>query len=93
MPTYVAAATAVVAQETGVSTPELVKVYTLLALVKGEQTTLIDVHDAWALWKMSTRPDHWSLVPFAELAEEVQAKDQRYVDGIHRAARRLAQRT
>ncbi|QJD50926.1 hypothetical protein KNV00_gp093 [Streptomyces phage Bmoc] len=61
---------------------ELLDVYTLLVLVKGEAVTLKDVHDAWSVWKNNIRPDHRSLIEFDELTPEVQALDQRYADSI-----------
>jgi len=75
----------------------LMRVYTLLVLIKGEETTLQDVHDAWAVnisetWDKETNGEHWSLVPFDELKPETQAKDQKYVDGIRKTARILKER-
>lgn len=72
----------------------LMRVYTVLVLVKGEETTLADVHDAWAVsvdetWDREKFGDHRSVVPFDELDPETQAKDQRYVDAIRAAARAL----
>lgn len=67
--------------------PSLTNLYALLALTKGMTTTLEDVHDAWSIWTATTRGAHKSLLPFAELAPEVQELDREYVDGIHRAAR------
>ncbi|QNN98420.1 hypothetical protein SEA_LILMARTIN_211 [Streptomyces phage LilMartin] len=61
---------------------ELLDVYALLVLVKGESVTLKDVHDAWSVWKNNIRPDHRSLIEFDELTPEVQALDQRYADSI-----------
>lgn len=46
---------------------DLLRVYALLALVKGEQVTEEDVHDAWSVWRTATRPAHPSLVPFDQL--------------------------
>lgn len=69
---------------------ELLRLYALLVLVWGEDTTLADVHDAWAVWRTDTRPDHPSLVPFDELAPEVQELDRPYMDAIHRVARTVA---
>lgn len=65
---------------------ELLRLYTLLALVKGPGTTLEDVHDAWAVWRADTRPDHPSLVPFGDLRPEVQELDRKYMDAICAAA-------
>ena len=68
--------------------PDLVRLYALLALVKGDRTTLADVHDAWAVWRDQTRPDHPSIVPFADLTVEVQELDRPYAVAIHAAAAR-----
>jgi hypothetical protein len=66
---------------------ELLDVYALLVLVKGEDVTLKDVHDAWSVWKNNIRPDHRSLIEFDELTPEVQALDQRYADSIETVAK------
>lgn len=66
--------------------PELVRLYALLALTRGTETTLEDVHDAWSLWRMSTRPDHQAIVPFNQLSLGVQELDRMYRDAIVRAA-------
>lgn len=73
--------------------PDLIRLYTLLALVKGEDTTLEDVHDAWSLWRAHTSPDHPSIVPFAELEPHIQAYDVPYRDGIHAAADEIKETT
>jgi hypothetical protein len=67
--------------------PPLANLYALLALTKGTATTLEDVHDAWSIWVATTRGAHKSLIPFVELATEVQELGREYVDGIHRVAR------
>lgn len=65
---------------------ELVEFYTLLVLVKGEDVTLEDVHDAWSVWKNQHRQDHWSLIPFDELSAEKQAMDEPFVKSIRTVA-------
>lgn len=70
--------------------PDLARLYTLLVLVKGEQTTLEDVHQAWAVWRNITNPAHRSLIPFSELSSEVQEMDREYMDAIHVAARAVS---
>ncbi len=72
-------------------------VYAILVLVKGEDVTLKDVHDAWAVnilrtWDFKQFGEHRSVVPFDQLTPEVQAKDQKYVDGIKATARALKER-
>lgn len=69
-------------------------VYALLVLVKGEDVTLKDVHDAWAVninktWDFATYGNHRSLIAFDELSEEIQNKDQKFVDAIKATARAL----
>ena len=65
----------------------LMRVYSLLVLVKGVNTTLEDVHDAWAVninenWDVFANGKHRSMIPFDQLPPEIQAKDQEYVDAI-----------
>lgn len=69
---------------------DLLDQYTLLVLVKGEEVTPEDVHDAWSVRMSYIRPDHWSIVPFSELSEEVQERDVKYalaIQGIAQALR------
>lgn len=68
----------------------LIDLYTLLALTRGTETTLRDVHDAWSVWRALTKPDHRSLVPFDELTVEVQELDRPYMEAIHEAAGSVA---
>jgi len=68
----------------------LLGLYALLALTKGEDTSLEDVHDAWAAWRVQTRPDHPSLIPFDQLTPEVQELDRPYMDAIRVVAREIA---
>ncbi|CAB4151147.1 hypothetical protein UFOVP585_1 [uncultured Caudovirales phage] len=65
--------------------------YALLVLVKGENVTLKDVHDAWAVsinqtWDHELNGAHRSLIPFEDLSPEIQAKDQPFVDAIIKTA-------
>ncbi|MCX4809026.1 hypothetical protein OG601_47165 [Streptomyces sp. NBC_01239] len=66
----------------------LLDLYALLVLVKGEEVTLQDVHDAWAVWRSRTAPNHKSIMPFDQLTLSVQKLDQTYADAI--AATRAA---
>lgn len=61
---------------------DLLDMYTLLFFVKREETTLKDVHDAWAIWRNRTKPDHKSLAPFDQLTQEVQELDREYAEAI-----------
>ncbi len=63
----------------------LYRIYALLGLLKGQDVTLEDVHDAWAVWRAETNPTHQSIKPFVELTPDVQALDQPYVDAIRKA--------
>jgi hypothetical protein len=64
---------------------DLLRLYALLALTKGRETTLKDVHDAWAIWRQVSNRSHRSLLPFAELSRDVQEMGRPYMDAIHRA--------
>jgi hypothetical protein len=61
--------------------------YAVLMRAKGTDVSAADVHDAWAAWKQTTAPDSPHLVPFDELAAEVQAEDEPYADAIRAAAK------
>ena len=70
-------------------TPEdarLYRIYAVLALAKGRETTSRDVHDAWSAWRADTMPEHRSLIPFEDLAPNVQDYDDAYRDAIHAVA-------
>ena len=64
----------------------LLSLYALLVTTKGTATSLEDVHDAWAAWRLQSKPDHPDLVPFEELTPEVQEYDRQYRDAIRRVA-------
>lgn len=64
-------------------------VYALLVLTTGQATTLENVHDAWSAWRIETKPDHRSLVWFAELDYDTQAYDFLYRDAIRQVAAEL----
>ncbi len=68
---------------------DLAPIYALLVLVKGEETSMEDVHDAWSAWTNPKRPDHKSLVWFDELTPEIQEYDRKYMNHIHDVARDL----
>jgi hypothetical protein len=65
---------------------ELYRLYALLALVKGEEVSLSDVHQAWSVWMAAEDPKHPALVPFEDLDHRQQQKDSPYADAIHRVA-------
>ena len=68
--------------------PDLLRLYALLVLTTGTETTLENVHDAWACYRDATRPDHPSLVPFGELTPDVQELDRNYAHAIREVAQR-----
>lgn len=65
---------------------DLLRLYALLALVKGTEVTLEDVHNAWAVWRAETKPGHPALVTFGDLSPETQALDIPYRDAIRKLA-------
>ncbi len=65
---------------------DLLDVYALLVLIKGERCTLEDVHDAWSVWQNNLDQEHRSLKPFDELTLEVQLLDEKYRDVIRKVA-------
>lgn len=69
--------------------PDLLDLYTLLVFTKGVDVELIDIHDAWAVWRTKTSPDHKSAIPFAHLSPEVQELDRPYMEAVAQTAREL----
>lgn len=70
-------------------TSALREFYTLLVLVKGEDVTLADVHNAWAMAKSPSEPGHERIVPFDQLSPEVQELSRPYAEAIRDAAKEL----
>ncbi len=68
---------------------DLLRLYSLLALVAGSEVSRENVHDAWSLWRSMTRPDHPAIIPFEELSLDVQNLDQPYVEAIQRLAAKI----
>lgn len=62
----------------------LYRQYAVLALVKGEQVTVKDVHDAWACWASDYDPTHRHLIPFKELSLPEQRRDEPYAEAIRK---------
>ena len=67
----------------------LYRIYAVLCLAKGTETTNKDVHDAWSAWMAGMTPDHRHLIPFHDLKPSVAALDVPYRDAIHAVARDL----
>lgn len=70
--------------------PKLLDLYALLVHIKGLEVTCEDVHNAWATWTRPVDPRHRNMVPFDELEDWAQDKDQVYVDAIKAVAEKLA---
>lgn len=68
---------------------DLLGLYALLVLVKGINTTLRDIHDAWALWCVRINPTHPSIVPFPQLTPAVQQLDFPYRHAIIATAKEI----
>jgi hypothetical protein len=69
--------------------PDMIALYALLVIVKGEDASLHDVHDAWALWQATTNPDHRNLVPLEFLTEAQQQLDRPFLEAVVAIAREL----
>ncbi len=63
-------------------TSELFRIYAVLALAKGQEAELEDVHDAWSAWMSGLHPDHQSVKPLSDLEPDVQAADLPYLEAI-----------
>lgn len=51
------------------------------------------VHNAWALWRRRTNPQHPNLVPYSELDPDVQEMDRPYAESIRTARTRMSDRS
>ena len=97
MKTYIDKVTELVAERTHIENKNPVHLYALLVLIKGKDITLKDVHDAWAM-DMNFRQqtdrcrghEHQSILPFDELSEEIQNKDQKYADTLIKIASEIS---
>jgi hypothetical protein len=69
--------------------PNLRRLYLLLVMTTGANTTLEDVHNAWAIWCTTNNPEHHSAIPFNRLSPHVQNLDGPYAAAIRRAAARI----
>jgi hypothetical protein len=67
----------------------LLRLYAVLARVKGTATTPEDVHDAWAAWMADQDPTHDALRPFPELDRATRREDDPFVDAVRAVAMRL----
>ena len=65
----------------------LFRLYALLVLTTGEETTRENVHDAWAIWMLGRDADHKSIEPFDELDHSTQSEDEPFRRAIIQVAR------
>ena len=99
METYIDKVVKRVEEETKLKSKQLVRYYSALVLIKGEDVTLEDIHDVWSMdmnYRESNPPycyghDHKSIVPFNELSKETQDKDVKYLEALKRVAKELNQ--
>ncbi len=71
------------------SSPQLLRLYAVLLLGKGETVTAADVHNAWAAWMQEHQPSHEAIRPFNQLDGPTKEADNPFVEAIRRAARAL----
>jgi hypothetical protein len=64
----------------------LFAIYAVLLRAKGVDVTSSDVHDAWCAWMQNRGQHDVSMVPFRELPESVQHKDDLFAAAIRAAA-------
>lgn len=71
------------------SAPQLLRLYAVLLLAKGEAVSPEDVHNAWAAWMQDHQPANEDIKPFAELDHSTKKADDPFVAAIRRTARSL----
>lgn len=64
----------------------LFRLYAVLALGKGLETTAEDVHNAWVAWMVELDPNHPALRPFSELGSEETQQDAPFLEAIRSVA-------
>ena len=97
METYIDKVVSLVEEKTGLKGKGLIRLYALLVLIKGEDVTLQDIHDAWSMnmnYKEQNPPycyghEHTSIVPFDQLSKETQDKDIPFLEALQEVARLL----
>ncbi len=81
------------AEAAGVALPAgdveaLFRLYAVVCLTRGANTTSADVHHAWVAWMLEQDPRHPSLVPLSDLDASTVAADEPFAAAIRRVARR-----
>ena len=67
----------------------LFRLYAVLVLVKGENTSPADVHHVWAAWKAERDPADPDIRPFEDLDERTQQTDEPFARAIRDVAARI----
>jgi hypothetical protein len=67
------------------------RAYALLVFVKGQKVTLEDVHDAWAMVRNETNPNHKDLVRFKKLPATIAEWDRPYAESIKKVAEEIGE--
>lgn len=67
----------------------LYRLYAVLTLVKGQDVTSEDVHNAWAAWASDHQPESRHLIPFKELSLTTQREDDVYANAIRSVSKHL----
>jgi hypothetical protein len=68
----------------------LFRLYAVLVLVKGEETTPADVHHAWAAWKAERDPANPNIRPFLELDGPTRAADEPFAAAVREVASQIS---
>ena len=68
----------------------LFRLYAVLVLVKGEDTSAADVHHVWVAWKAERDPADPDIRPFEDLDERTQQADEPFARAIRDVAARIS---
>ena len=68
----------------------LFRLYAVLVLVKGVDTSAADVHDVWAAWKAERNPADADIRPFEELDSRTQEADEPFGEAIRAVAQGIS---
>ena len=74
-------------------TRDLFLIYAVLALAKGVDVDVRDIHNAWAAWMSTKDPQHESIVPYDHLPPDVRREDDPYLAAVRSVAHRLGRRS
>lgn len=67
----------------------LYRIYAVLCLGTGEQTTMSDVHNAWVAWKVIDNPGNPYNRPFSQLSPIAQEYDREFMQAIREVAQEI----